>query len=247
MHESKLTRLLAVTVLVALTVGPGPFQDARAWGQAPPTAPEVPVFGSQTAAVVVDVVVRDKKGKLVRDLTAADFTVLEDGAPQAVESLRVVDTAPAAEEAVAGPVSSAPAQPAGTGAAAPPAKAERTGAPSVIAFVFDRLSPNARKTAEKAALSYADRGYVEGDLVAVFAIDLALHTLQPFTNDVKARPWAVPTTRSAACRDPATRPPRRWSRLSRPSTRSSSTCSAPSTRSSATSRATRRRTAFWPW
>ena len=186
MRKSKLTRSLAALTVAALAAGPASFPPAGAWAQAP-AAPEVPVFGSSTAAVVVDVVVRDKKGKLVRDLTAADFTILEDGAAQAVESLRVVDTAPAAEEAGAVPVSAPPAPPASrTAAAPPPAKVERTGAPSIIAFVFDRLSVNARKTAEKAALSYADRGYVEGDLVAVFTIDLALHTLQPFTNDVKA-------------------------------------------------------------
>jgi len=182
MRKSKLTRSLVHLLWIALGVGPLP---STAWGQTPSSAPDVPVFGASTAAVVVDVVVRDKKGKLVRDLTAADFTVLEDGATQAVESLRVVDNAPAAEEAAAGPASPA-AAPAGTAAAAAPPKVERTGAPSVIAFVFDRLSSPARKTAEKAALSYTDRGYVEGDLVAVFAIDLALHTLQPFTNDVKA-------------------------------------------------------------
>ena len=185
MRKSKLTRSLAALTVAALAAGPAPFPLAETRAQAP-AAPEVPVFGTSTAAVVVDVVVRDKKGKLVRDLTAADFTVLEDGAPQAVESLRVVDTAPAAQEAAAGPVSPAPAATAGPATPATPAKAERTGAPSVIAFVFDRLSAPARKTAEKAALSYTDRGYVEGDLVAVFAIDLALHTLQPFTNDVKA-------------------------------------------------------------
>jgi VWFA-related protein len=55
--------------------------------------------------------------------------------------------------------------------------------PQVIAFVFDRLSPDARNVAHKAALTYVDRGHVEGDLVGVFGIDLALHTVQPFTND----------------------------------------------------------------
>ena len=156
MRQSTLTRSLAHVLCVAVAVGP--FPAGLAGAQTPPAAPEVPVFGTSTAAVVVDVVVRDKKGKLVRDLTAADFTVLEDGTPQAIESLRVVDNAPAAEEAAAGPVSPAPAPPAGTAAVAAPAKAERAGAPSVIAFVFDRLSSPARKTAEKAALSYTDRG-----------------------------------------------------------------------------------------
>ena len=97
MRESKLTKSIAATLLVALAVGPVPKALAHAQDPAPP---RVPVFGVQTAAVVVDVVARDKKGKLVRDLTAADFSLFEDGAPQAVESVRIVDNAPkgAAEE-----------------------------------------------------------------------------------------------------------------------------------------------------
>ena len=185
MRQSTLTRSLVAILLAALAVGSGPWPPAVALAQTQSATPEPPVFGAQTAAVVVDVVVRDKKGKLVRDLTAAEFSVLEDGAPQTVDSLRVVDTAPAAEEEAAAPASPSAAPHVGTAAPAAP-KAAPAGAPSVIAFVFDRLSPNARKTAEKAALSYTDRGHMEGDLVAVFAIDLALRTLQPFTNDVQA-------------------------------------------------------------
>ena len=187
MRQRNLTRSLAAVLLSALAAGPGPFRPALAWAQAPGPASPPPVFGAQTAAVVVDVVVRDKKGNLVRDLTAADFTVLEDGVAQTVDSLRIVDTAPASpqQQDAAAPAAASPAAPrAATAVAAAPAKAAPTGAPAVIAFVFDRLSPNARKTAEKAALSYTDRGHAEGDLVAVFSIDLALHTLQPFTNDV---------------------------------------------------------------
>ena len=81
----------------------------------------------------------------------------------------------------------APHRARGSGAAAAPATARRGPAsdikPQVIAFVFDRLTANARATALKAAMTYVDRGHVEGDLVGVFAIDLALRTIQPFTND----------------------------------------------------------------
>jgi len=185
MRQRKLTRSLAAILMSALAAGPGPFRPASAWAQAPGPASPPPVFGTQTAAVVVDVVVRDKKGNLVRDLTAADFTVLEDGVAQTVDSLRIVDTAPAAPSGDAAPAAASPAAPrAATAApaAAAPTKVAPTGPPAIIAFVFDRLSPDARKTAQKAALSYTDRGHTEGDLVAVFSIDLALHTLQPFTN-----------------------------------------------------------------
>ena len=43
---------------------------------------------TSTNEVVVDVVVRDKKGRLIKGLTEADFTVLEDGAAQSITSLR---------------------------------------------------------------------------------------------------------------------------------------------------------------
>ena len=45
-----------------------------------------PKFGTSTAAVLVDVVVRDKKGKPVSGLTAEDFQVFEDGVPQRIIS-----------------------------------------------------------------------------------------------------------------------------------------------------------------
>ena len=41
-------------------------------------------------AVLVDVVVRDKRGQPVHDLTAADFEVFEDGVPQKVGSFTPV-------------------------------------------------------------------------------------------------------------------------------------------------------------
>ena len=41
-----------------------------------------PKFGAATTAVVIDVVVRDAKGRPVTDLTRADFELLEDGVLQ---------------------------------------------------------------------------------------------------------------------------------------------------------------------
>jgi VWFA-related protein len=190
MRKDRLTTSLAALAVVSLFAGPTLWTNgARA--QEPPAGqnapqPQVPVFSAETAAVVVDVVVRDKKGKPVKDLKASDFTITEDGAPQTVDSLRVIDNMSAAGEEAepAAPVAAAPGAAAPAAPAAPAATTSKASAPSVIAFVFDRLTPNARKTAEKAALTYADKGYVPGDLVAVFSIDLALHTIQPFTNDV---------------------------------------------------------------
>src|SRR5690349_5336931 len=50
--------------------------------------------------VRLDVVVKDKKGRPIRDLKATDFEVMEDGVPQKVESFRFVsrETTPANSE-----------------------------------------------------------------------------------------------------------------------------------------------------
>src|SRR3989442_10864964 len=50
---------------------------------------EVPTFGVGTAAVTLDIVVRDKKGRAVRDLRASDFEVFEDVVKQTIDSFRV--------------------------------------------------------------------------------------------------------------------------------------------------------------
>jgi VWFA-related protein len=53
----------------------------------------------------------------------------------------------------------------------------------VIAFVFDRMSASGRDLARKAAAAYLSSGHAPGDLVGVFAVDLVLHVVQPFTSD----------------------------------------------------------------
>src|SRR3954465_6500532 len=63
----------------------------------------------RVTAVLVDVVVRDKRGQPVRDLTQADFEVLEDGVPQTIGSFSGVFAGAA--------------EPAATAPAAPPAPA----------------------------------------------------------------------------------------------------------------------------
>src|SRR5436309_8836051 len=102
---------LVVAVLVNIlalpavpVVGTGP-QDAPAVPQRPA---EVPTFGVGTAAVTLDVVVRDKKGRAVRDLKTSDFEVFEDGVKQTIDSFRVFgrpleDPAPVAPRPAAAP------------------------------------------------------------------------------------------------------------------------------------------------
>src|SRR6266511_538289 len=48
-----------------------------------------------TNEVVLDAVVKDKKGRVIKDLTAADFEVSEDGVCQEVRSFRLILREPA--------------------------------------------------------------------------------------------------------------------------------------------------------
>src|SRR5215831_4639901 len=60
-------------------------------GQAQKAAPEQErKVRLGTTEVMLDVVVRDKKGRPVKDLSASDFEVYEDGVKQQIESFRLV-------------------------------------------------------------------------------------------------------------------------------------------------------------
>ena len=53
-------------------------------GQQPTSQPKTPVLRASVEQVVVDVVVTDASGAVVPGLTAADFQIREDGAPQPI-------------------------------------------------------------------------------------------------------------------------------------------------------------------
>jgi VWFA-related protein len=146
----------------------------------PPDQRAGPTFEAGTAAVVLDVVVRDKKGRSVRDLTAADFEVSEDGVRQEIHSFQVVSRTP--EAASPGP-SRAPATTSASTPAAPAATPEEASRPALVAIIFDRMSRNGRQLAHKAALSYLEQARQPDDLVGVFAIDMTLRTLQLYTTE----------------------------------------------------------------
>ncbi|HEV8429648.1 MAG TPA: VWA domain-containing protein [Pyrinomonadaceae bacterium] len=165
----------------------------RIGGQTPLSQDEVIRF--RTNEVILDIVVKDKKGRTVKDLTAADFEVLEDGVTQKIESFRFVNREGPAETAV----TSSPdrkeirTQPSATTPALTPIRTT----PGITALVFDRLSPEARSLAKKAGIAYAQEGMAGGDFTGVFRIDQALNTLQPFTDNTELVKAAIDSATSA--------------------------------------------------
>ncbi len=166
---------------IASTQSPptAPSRSGRGGNQTPPA--DAQTVGVTAARVAVDLVVRDKKGRLVRDLKPGEIELLEDGAAQEILSLRLVDTVGGARTTAEVPKPDRPAAP-----AAPRAEEH----PLFVAFLFDRLSPQARHTAHDAALEWLQRPQ-PGRRVGVYRIDQNLETLLPFTENVAAARQAL--------------------------------------------------------
>jgi VWFA-related protein len=131
-------------------------------------------------AVLVDVVIRDKRGQIVRDLSQADFEIVEDGAAQKIASFTpFFDSAPAPAATEA----PRPAAPSTSTSAAGGAAASDSNRPIVTALVFDRLSPENQRLAVNAAQSYLGNKEQAPNYIGIFGVDLALTPYAPFTRN----------------------------------------------------------------
>jgi VWFA-related protein len=144
-----------------------------------------PTFGAATSAVVVDVVVRDRQGRPITDLAIKDFQLLEDGVAQEIGALSMV-----APEVAGVTDEKRRVYNTGISKEAAAATVERTqsegDAPpghTIVAILFENLSPENRPDAIRAASTYLDTPERPGDLVGVFSAGLALNTVTTFTND----------------------------------------------------------------
>jgi VWFA-related protein len=170
--------------LVALAGSVGTTADQASVQTQPPT-----VFRTGTTAVLLDIVVRDKRGRPVRDLRADEITVLEDGATREVRSFRLIEGAPA-EAGLTAP---------GTGVVQPDPLRRVT----LVSFVFDHLGQNAKKLAQKAAGDFLAKPMPAGQWAAVFRLDNRLHMLQDFTRDPARLHAAVERATSAVLKEDA--------------------------------------------
>ena len=160
---------------------------ATAIGQSASTPAQQPLKTAATG-VVIDVSVLDQKGQHVLDLRPDDFELTDDGARQQIASVTLVHggvlravsgTAPAVRPATttAPPVAEAPV----AGAGSTPTESDR--ALTVTALLFDRLSPEVRPLARRAAVTYAGTLAPPHDYAGVFLADLKLTTFAAFTAD----------------------------------------------------------------
>jgi VWFA-related protein len=132
-------------------------------GQAPPTrqdppAPQAPVFRSSTNVVEVDVIVKDRDGRFVSGLTAADFELLEEGKPQRIEHLYLVS------QPGRGPV-----EPAASIAGLPRGDDRSARRVFILVFDEDHLSIAALLKMRTAATAFIEAQFQPADLGGVYA------------------------------------------------------------------------------
>ncbi len=136
--------------------------------------PQAPVFRSGANEVLVDIVVRDKRGKLVRDLKPGDVTVLENGVPQQVTSFREVRGAGTLR-----PDREATVQ---TGKGAEPA-VQLQRQIRLVSLVFHGLDTDGRRNARNAALEFVNSDLGPNVYYAVFFISRVFRPVIGYTND----------------------------------------------------------------
>jgi VWFA-related protein len=179
-----LRRVLATLIVVTL----GSSLGAQSPRQSPP------VFRAATELVLVNVVVRDKSGAVVRNLSRDDFIVTEDDRPQTIDSFDF-EQLDSPGTAAAAPFAAEPSRPVlttppNTAAAAPvqvptdKPKIDMRGHRLIVLF-FDlsSMQPEELARAVKAAHEYIEQKLAPADMIAIASFSTALHVVQDFTAD----------------------------------------------------------------
>ena len=131
--------------------------------------PRPATFRADASLVVLDLVVRDKKGQPVRDLRPEEIHVFEDGVRRDLAAFRLVETSEGSAASAATDPAAAPTNP--------------TRLLSLTTLVFESLENTTAPLARKAALQFLERSLGERSRVAVVRLGQSLSLVQPFTNN----------------------------------------------------------------
>jgi VWFA-related protein len=134
----------------------------------------VPTIRATASEVLLDIVVRDKHGKPVRNLKSGDVEIYEDGVRQDVRSFRFVG----ARETVRQAVGEAPAQPSPKATTPRPLRAV-----NLICIVFHNLDPVSRTLAIEAMREFLKNDLPPQTYVGMFMLSDRFTPVYPFSND----------------------------------------------------------------
>ncbi|MGH9339831.1 MAG: VWA domain-containing protein [Acidobacteriota bacterium] len=136
-------------------------------------------FRAASEAVVLDVVVRDKKGRPISDLRADEIKIFENGVQQEIRTFRsvvggsnvIVTVSDQGGRVEVSPQLAQPGQP------------DPFRHINLVTMVFERLGLEERQLAQQTAKDFLDLGLGTNTYVAIFVVNLRLSVLQPFTSD----------------------------------------------------------------
>lgn len=135
---------------------------------------------SSTQEVVVDMVIHDRHGKLLKKLQPGDLTLFEDGVPQKILSFRLVNGNELRRQDSAAASKSKKQE----SAAPQPAGVYPLRTMNLVCMVFHDLNPEVRPWALQGALEFLKNELRPNTYIGIFALDdRGLHPMAPFTNN----------------------------------------------------------------
>jgi VWFA-related protein len=167
MSKFNAAAMLAALILPASQIG------AQSTPPNPPNPQSAPAIHTTVNEVVLDLVVRDQKGRLVKNLTPADVDIYEDGVRQKIKSLKLVSGEEAPAQPAGEPLSDAPGRPM-------PMPLRDL---NLVCIVFHGLDAHTKKWAVDAAQEYIKTQLRPGAWVGVFNLDAKLTPLYPFSTN----------------------------------------------------------------
>jgi VWFA-related protein len=178
-----LRRILAIVSLAALNAELPLATLAQQAG----SQQSAPAIRATTELVLVNVVARDKKGNLIRDLKRQDFTVFEDGQKQQVASFDFENIEALALAGQTTPSATgtevAVAPTAGASAPAQPALDARDRRLIMLFFDFSAMEPDQIDRAVDAAKKYVNSRMQPADLIAIVSLSTNMRLDLDFTDN----------------------------------------------------------------
>jgi VWFA-related protein len=160
-----------------------------------------PTFKASTNLVIVNVTVRDKRGKAIEGLKKDQFTLLEDGKPQTIAVFELQhlndQTLPALEVPAPTLKTRAPATVAPAPEPKPALKADELKDRRLIAMFFDlsSMQPAEQIRARDAAVKFIETQMTASDAVSIMTLTNELRVIQDFTNDRETLLGAIQSLR----------------------------------------------------
>jgi VWFA-related protein len=165
-------RVLGVCALLLIGLA-----GVRVAAQQAASQPPGVTFRATAQEVLLDLVVRDSRGRQVKNLKPEDVAIYEDGVKQTIKSFRMVTGREALAEQTAQPKERKPALPALTTTLNP------LPALNLVCFVFHNLDPYTITFAMDAVRQFLDQHLPPGAAVAFFHLGNKLTLLHDFTSN----------------------------------------------------------------